>query len=157
MDLVYKGARFQIKKIEGLDVVDHPGSAVILPLIDPSTLLMIKNHRKAIGKTLLELPAGTLEDSELPMMCAKRELEEETGYKAKNLRTLVEFYASPGISNELIHVFVAENLVKGTQKLDANEEIEVISVKWSEALEMIRKGEIIDGKTILALLHYALF
>lgn len=157
MDLVYKGARFQVKKVDGLDVVDHPGAAVILPLIDPRTVLMIKNTRKAVGETLWELPAGTIDPSELPLMCAKRELEEETGYKAKNLRPLLEFYSSPGISNEKMYVFLAENLVKGTQKLDENEQIEVVAVSWTDILDMLKKGEIVDGKTIAALLHYALF
>lgn len=157
MEILYKGPRFQVKRIEEWDVVEHPGAVVILPLIDPQTIVMIKNRRRAVGKTLLELPAGTLEESELPLMCAKRELEEETGFKAKTIRPLIEFYTSPGFTNERMYAFVAEGLTPGKVQLDSHEEIAVEKVKWTDALEMLRKNEIEDGKTVATLLYYALY
>src|SRR5687768_7732547 len=96
MEVLYKGPRFEVKRIDGWDVVDHPGAVVILPLLDPHHLILIKNKRKAVNETLYELPAGLLEASELPLMCAKRELEEETGFKAKTITPMLEFYTSPG-------------------------------------------------------------
>lgn len=157
MEVVYKGSRFQVQENDGWQIIDHPGVAVILPLLDSQTILMIKNHRVAVNQTLWELPAGTLEDKEIPLVCAQRELEEETGYKGESFKPLCDFFASPGISNERIFGFVAEGLTKTQQKLDAREQIEVVPVKWGEALEMIRKGEIIDAKTIVCLLKYTLY
>lgn len=157
MEILYKGPRFQVKRINNWDVVDHPGAAVILPLLDPHTIVMIKNRRKAVEQTLYELPAGTLEVSELPYLCAKRELEEETGFKSQNIRPLLEFYPSPGFTNEKMYAFIAEDLTPGQVKLDPHEEISVEKVKWTDALEMIRSNQIIDGKTLITLLYYALY
>ena len=157
MELLYKGPRFQVKRIDNWDVVDHPGAVVILPLFDPQTIIMIKNRRRAVGEVLLELPAGTLEESELPLICAKRELEEETGFKAKNIRPLLEFYSSPGFTNERLYAFVAEDLKPGQLKLDPHEEISVEKIKWTDALELMRTNQIQDGKTLLTLLYYALY
>lgn len=157
MTVVYKGSRFQVVEKDRWQIIEHPGVAVILPLLDPQTILLIKNHRVAVGATLWEVPAGTLELGENPLDCAKRELEEETGYKGNKFKPLADFYSSPGISNEKIFCYVAEDLVKTQQKLDEREQIEVVPVAWGDALEMIRKGEIIDAKTIICLLKYTLY
>jgi ADP-ribose pyrophosphatase len=157
MEVLYKGPRFEVKRIDNWDVVEHPGAVVILPLLDPHTLAMIKNRRRAVGEVLWELPAGTLEVSELPLICAKRELEEETGFKAKTIRPLLEFYTSPGFCNEKMYAFVAEDLSPGKPQLEAHEEISVEKIKWTDALEMIRKNQIVDAKTLLTLLYYALY
>lgn len=157
MEILFKGPRFQVKRIDNWDIVEHPGAVVILPLLDPHTIIMIKNRRKAVNQTLWELAAGTLEEGELPLICAQRELEEETGFKSKTIRPLLEFYPSPGFCNEKMYVFTAEELTAGKVHLDPHEEITVEKVKWTEALEMIRSNQIVDGKTLVALLYYALY
>lgn len=157
MKTLYKGPKFEVQKIDECDVVIHPGAVVILPLLDPSIVLMIKNKRKAVGKTLWELPAGTIDPDELPLVTAKRELEEETGYKAKELKPLMEFYTSPGYSNEKIYAFLAEEITPSKRNLDPDEEIEVHPVKWKDIIEMIRDEHIVDAKTLTVLMHYIMF
>lgn len=139
------------------EVVIHPGAAVILPLLDSETVLLISNYRFCLGSRLLELPAGTLEKDEEPLECAKREVEEETGYRAGHMEPLLHFYSTPGFSNEILYVFVAKDLMFMGQNLDEGEKIEVVPVKLAQALEMIKEGTIVDVKTIAALLFYSKF
>ena len=136
------------------DVVEHPGAAVILPVLDDQRVVLIRNHRRIINKTLWELPAGTLEPPEPPEVCAARELEEETGYRAGRLRPLTEFFASPGVLNERMYGFLATELRKTEQALDAHEEIEVVPTPSWQVQDMIREGHIEDGKTIALLLYW---
>jgi ADP-ribose pyrophosphatase len=130
----------------------HPGAVAIVPLVDAGKVCLIRNHRIAVERTLLEVPAGTLEPGEDPAVCAARELEEETGYTAGKLEKLSAFYMSPGILNERMHVFLATDLRPGPTRREAGEEIDNHVVPWDEALAMIERGEIEDGKTIAALL-----
>jgi ADP-ribose pyrophosphatase len=157
MKTLYEGSVFSLKQDGKREYITHPGAAVILPLLEPNIVLMIKNKRFAVGKTLWELPAGTLEPDEIPLMCAKRELEEETGFKAKEFKPLLEFYSTPGFSNEKLYAFVAEGLKPTKQKTDPDEEIEVHPLTWTEILSLIKSGEIVDGKTLTVLMHYILF
>ena len=157
MKALYKGPLFEVQKIENKDVVVHPGAAVILPLLEPGVVLMIKNKRVAVGKTLWELPAGTVDPDEMPLVTAKRELEEETGYKAKELKPITEFYTSPGYSNEKVYAFLAEEVRKTKQNLEPGEEIEVVPMKWTHIIELIKNEEIQDAKTLAVLMHYILF
>jgi ADP-ribose pyrophosphatase len=164
---VFHGVRFDVHAVElpGRDgrkhrreAVVHPGAVVILPLLDPQTVILIRNERFAVGQTLWELPAGTLEAApETPLTCAHRELIEETGYQAANLTKLTAFYASPGILTELMHAFVATDLTPVGQDLDESEQISVHPKPWSEVLELVRTGEIRDAKTIATLLYYRTF
>ena len=145
------------------EVVVHPGSVVVLgfvtgggaPTRDDSVLL-IRNHRQSLGKQLVELPAGTLERGEAPINAAGRELQEETGYLAQRLVAMPSFYASPGVLTEKLHAFAAYDLTRTAAQLDAGEQIEVLPTRYLDALEMIKSGEIEDGKTIATLLMYAL-
>jgi ADP-ribose pyrophosphatase len=139
------------------ETVEHPGSATILPLVDDDHVCLIRNQRPSVAQTLIELPAGTLEAGEEPLVCAYRELEEETGYRAKHIEPLCGFFPSPGILNERMHLFVATGLELHEQNLDDGERIENLIVRWSEALEMARDGRIQDGKTLVGLLYYDLF
>ncbi len=162
---IFKGSRFDVLEIDAKageksfkrQVVDHPGAVVILPILDSSHLLMIKNVRQSVCQTLLELPAGTLEPHEDPLTCAKRELEEETGYRANSTLPLFQFYASPGFCNEILYVFLAKELTFHKQSLDETEEIEVEKISLSNALNLIRTGQIKDAKTICTLLYYSQF
>lgn len=153
-------ARFRVVEIEqpspaGIakrQVILHPGAVTIIPLVDPDHVCLIRNERVAVGKTLIELPAGTLEPNEPPAETAARELQEETGYVAARWRELPGFFMSPGILCERMHVFVAEELTLGATAREAGENIENLVVTWDETLAMIDRGEIEDAKTIAALL-----
>ena len=142
------------------DVIRHNGSVVILA-VDKSKskkdpyIVMEHQYRHAAKQYLWELPAGKLEPGEDPLAGAKRELAEETGYKAKKWRPLVEYYASPGFLGESMKVFLAEGLVPGNPHPEDDEQIEIRLVKLSEVLKMIEKGAILDGKTLTSVLFYA--
>ncbi len=138
-------------------VVVHSGAVVILPILPDGRIVLIRNERFAIGQTLWELAAGTLEVGEDPGVCAARELIEETGYQADHLEPLVEFYPSPGICTELMRVFVATSLQHVGQKLEPDEKIEVDAVTPGQLLDMIQSNTIRDAKTIASFLYYRTF
>lgn len=134
-----------------LDVIDHPGAAAIVPLIEKSEVLMLRQYRHAVRTTLWEIPAGTLDPEETLLDCAGRELIEETGYRANRWHKLGEIVPVPGYSSERIHIWLARDLVPASQNLDQDEVIEVERVAFGEALAMIRRGEIQDAKSICGL------
>jgi len=139
------------------EVVEHRGAVAILPILPDGNILFVRQFRLPAGKVLLEIPAGTLSPNEEPLECAKRELEEETGYIAGEWRKLTSLYLAPGYSTECIHIFLAEDLRAGERNPDEDEEIRVCQFSLKEALEMVRKGEIEDAKTVSALLFYKTF
>ena len=139
------------------EVVVHPGATVILPFLSESEILLIRSKRYAVGQILVELPAGTLERNEDPINCAGRELLEETGYLAGRLQPIGNYFTSPGILSEKMYAYAAYDLEKQQQRLEEDEEIEIMSAGFDEALEMIRTGQIHDGKTIATLLMYDRF
>jgi ADP-ribose pyrophosphatase len=134
--------------------VRHLGSVAILPLLDDGRICLIRSGRVTVDKTLIELPAGTREPNETPLETARRELIEETGYRAQDFEELLSYYPSPGILSERMWIFVATGLTPGEHAREPNEQIENLIVTWHEALAMIDCSEIQDGKTILALLTY---
>jgi ADP-ribose pyrophosphatase len=136
------------------ETIQHPGSVVILPILDDGRVCLLRNYRVAVGATLIELPAGTLDRDEPPAETAARELAEETGYTATKLEPLTELLMSPGILHERMHVFVATGLTAGATALEAGEEIESLVVDWDKALSMVDDGRIVDAKTVAALLLY---
>jgi len=136
------------------EVVAHPGAVVVLGLLDDDRIVLIRTFRYAVGQTLYELPAGTLEKNEDPMNCAGRELLEETGYLATRLERLMAFYTSPGILSERMYAFAAHGLQKQRAALEEGEDIELEPVSWDEAFAMIGDGRIADGKSIATLLWY---
>jgi ADP-ribose pyrophosphatase len=133
------------------EVVRHPGAVLIVPRLDEDRLVLVRNYRIAVADRLWEFPAGTLEKGEAPEAAAGRELEEETGYRAARIRHLAEFYTSPGLSDELMRVFAADELEFVGQRLEPHEDIQVGVVSIDETMSMIDDGRIIDGKTIAAM------
>ncbi len=134
------------------EVVRHPGAVAILAVLPDGKILMEHQYRYAIGNTLLEVPAGKLDKGEEPLAAAKRELEEETGYQAKNWKQLGSIFTSPGFCDEVIHIFLATDLEKGEQHLDDDEFVELVSYSVPELEEKILKGELYDGKTLAGLM-----
>jgi len=145
-----------------LEMVRHRGAAAIVPLLsgldaeDPSVLL-IKQYRYATGGTIWEIPAGVLEPGEEPVECARRELREEVGAEASKLEHLTTIYTTPGFTDERIHIFLATGLTVGETQHELDEFIEVTTLPMSRILEMIRDGELLDGKSVSALLYVAGF
>jgi len=134
------------------EVVDHRPAVVIVPIDDSGNLLMVRQYRYAVGETLLEAPAGVVEEGEEPDETAQRELQEEVGRISGNLRKLGEFWATPGFCNELMHAYVARDLSHSSLAADDDENITVVPVPVAEALDMIASGAIRDAKTIAVLL-----
>ena len=134
------------------DVIEHPGSVVVVPLLSPVEVCLVEVVRVAVGRTLLELPAGTLDRVESLEAAAARELAEETGYRSRRLTAAGGFWMSPGILRERMHLFVAEGLEPGPQALEPGEQIRVRVVRWEEAIAMCLDGAIDDAKTVAGLL-----
>jgi ADP-ribose pyrophosphatase len=139
------------------DVVKSPKAVGILPLIDKDKVILIRQFRFAINKEIWEIPAGKLDRGEKPEIGAKRELKEETGYEARELKKIGEFYLSPGYSTEYMYLFLARRLKKGEQNLDKGEKIKEVKIfSKKEVLKMIKSRKIVDAKTILALFFFGL-
>jgi len=134
-------------------IVRHPGGAAILPLHGDGSVTLIRQLRPAVGGFLLELPAGRLSKGEEPQLCAARELVEETGLAAASLVSLGILHPSPGVFDEVIHLFLATGLSQGEAAPEAYEDIACVRVPYQEALQMAADGRITDGKTIAALLR----
>ena len=134
------------------EVVKHPGAVVILPLTNEGEVVMVRQYRHATGEILLELPAGKRDGAEEPLECARRELEEETGYTAEQWQVICSFYTSPGFCDELLYLVLAKGLVKGEACPDEEEFIDVVTIPLAEAARMVLNGEIRDGKTCLGIL-----
>ena len=160
-DVIYVGRKIQVvvdtsTGRDGLtvcrDIVLHPGAVAILPIVDDEHICLVRNVRRTVGETLLEIPAGTLEPGEAPAYAAARELAEETGYRAGRWSKLAEFIPSPGILTEKIHLFVAQDLTPGAMNLENDEDLKPECVTLHEAMEWVLNGTIRDGKTLVALL-----
>jgi ADP-ribose pyrophosphatase len=133
------------------EIIEHPGSVGIVPLLSGDRVLLIRQYRHAAGETIWEIPAGTMERGETPRECAGRELEEETGHRAESLTPFFDCYLAPGYSMELMHVFLARRLTPTEQRTEEDEIISVKPVTSEIAFHMIKSGEIRDAKTICAL------
>lgn len=137
------------KKYSKREIVEHPGAVAIVALTEENEIVLVKQYRKAVERVLLEVPAGKLEIGEEPKETAIRELKEETGFKSNRIEYLLEFYSSPGFSNEKIYLFLADGLVEGEAQPEKDEYIEVTKVKLDDLIDKIFKGEILDSKTIV--------
>jgi ADP-ribose pyrophosphatase len=133
------------------EILYHPGSSVIIPRLGKDSFLLVRQFRYAVRNWLWEFPAGTLEPGETPLHCARRELEEETGYRAHSFRPIACFYPSPGVSNERMHLYLATRLRKTRPSPEEDELLEVRTFRFAELKRMARSGRIRDGKTLLGL------
>jgi len=161
--VLFQAKRFRVEEVEQADedgarhikhIVRHPGACVIIPLVSATEICLIENFRAAVSRTLLELPAGTLEPPEPPEETALRELIEETGYHAAQLRLIHRFYMSPGILDEAMFVYVASDLTPGAASLEAGELIRTRVCSLTEIDGLLKSGQIQDAKTIAALAFY---
>ena len=134
-----------------LDMIRHPGASAIVPVHEDGSVTLIRQFRHAAGGFIYEIPAGKLNPGEDPQDCAARELEEEIGYRAGQLDLLTSIFTAPGFTDEVIHIYKGSALVKGTQNLDHDEVIEVLTISLAQALDWIRTGIIRDAKTMVGL------
>jgi ADP-ribose pyrophosphatase len=137
------------------EVVEHPGAVAVLPVLDDGRLVLVRQFRYAVGRALLEVPAGTREPNEGPEACARRELREETGYDAGRVEELTRFFVSPGWCTEQLIVYRAVGLRQASAALEADEDLEVVVITPEEIPALIASGDIADAKTITALLAHA--
>jgi len=145
-----------------LEMFRHPGASAVVPFIDDPAdddprVLLIRQFRHAADGYIWEVPAGRLDPGEPPEACARRELEEATGMVADRLERPTTIYTTPGFTDERIHLFLAHGLTAGRQDREADEFMELNEVRWREVLELIRRGEINDGKTLSCLMFVECF
>lgn len=165
-EILYKGKVFQLKRdmvIEpgGVraerDIIVHHGSVVILPVFPDGRVLLIRQYRHSVGEFLWELVAGRKEPGETPVAAARRELIEETGYRAKRLRKLLHVVPTPGFVSEWMWIFAAEGLTQGAAQQEEDERITSRSFTWKQAEQMIQRGTLRDAKSICGILYYLRF
>ncbi len=163
--IVFSGLVINIEQMEvqigdsGLhtyQVIRHPGGAAVLPVHDDGSVSLIRQLRPAVDEIVLEIPAGRLNQAEAALDCARRELLEETGLTAAALIPLGTVYSSPGVFDEIIHLFAATGLTQGAAQPEDDEEIEVLRLPLAEVLLMAADGRISDGKTMAAILRWDL-
>ena len=133
-------------------MVEHGESVAIVPVDAEGNVILVRQYRKAVERTLLEVPAGSVEEGEDPVACARRELLEETGYTASHIEPIASFYTTPGFCTELMHAYLATELTPGEAQPEFDEQIEVVPVPLQEIGELIHGREIQDGKTLTSLL-----
>ena len=134
------------------DFVDHLGGVTIIPIISKSEIVLVRQYRYAVGKYLLEIPAGTIEVDESPLDCARRELREETGYEAGVMEELLRCYLAPGYSSELMYIYVARDLKEVGSRAEPDEELQIENLELDKIVSMIDKNLVKDAKTICGIL-----
>jgi len=137
--------------ITDMEFVEHPGATAIIPMLNESRIILLKQYRHALRKYIWEIPAGTIDPQESVINCAKRELIEETGYSAEQWQKLGEMTPVPGYSDERIHIYLATDLQPAGQNLDRDEIINVHEIEFNEAMEMVNAGKIQNAKSITGL------
>lgn len=158
IDLYLEEVELPNGKTSTREVVKHPGAVAVIALTSDHKMVMVKQYRRPMDRILVEIPAGKLEKGEEPIVTAKRELEEETGYTTDSLSHIISFYTSPGFADELVYLYLAEDLKVMTTKaeLDEDEFVEVMEVTVDEALTLIQNKEIYDAKTAYAVQYLQL-
>ncbi|MHA0855525.1 NUDIX hydrolase [Paenibacillus sp. CMAA1364] len=138
------------------EVVRHPGAVAVLAIYN-GKMLVVDQFRQAMGRCEVEIPAGKLERGEDPQEAAVRELQEETGYRCGEINLLQSFYTSPGFADEIIHLYVTEDLTPGEMSLDEDEFLELSQITLEEAYQFMREGRISDAKTMMAVYAWHLY
>jgi ADP-ribose pyrophosphatase len=140
------------------EIIKHPGAVAIIAVTNENKIIMVEQYRKALERTIVEIPAGKLEKGEEPASCARRELEEETGYECESLELVTSFYTSPGFADEIVHVFLAKGLTvkENSAALDEDEFVNLEELTLEEALQYIKDQKIYDAKTIYAVQYLQL-
>jgi ADP-ribose pyrophosphatase len=143
-------------KTASREIIKHPGAVAVLALLN-DTMIVVEQYRKALERNQVEIPAGKLDPGELPLDAALRELEEETGYRSDSVRLISSFATSPGFADEIIHLYIAENLIKGETRLDEDEFLDCEAITLEEAKQYILDQRISDAKTILAVYAWEVY
>ena len=138
----------------GRSLIMHPGISVMVPILEVNRIILLKQYRYGAGRVLWEVPAGTISPGETPLQCAKREIVEETGFKASRWKKLASCYTSPGYNTEVIHCFTASQLCESQASLEEDEVLEVEVIAVQEVKNMIKEGKIQDAKSLVALFSY---
>jgi ADP-ribose pyrophosphatase len=133
------------------EVVEHTGAVAIIAVDNNDEIILVQQYRKPVERVLLEIPAGTMEEGEDPLMCAQRELREETGFTAEHWEKILSYYSAPGFTDEYLHLYIATSLTGGEIKLDHDEFVETIRMPLHEAYDLIFNGQIADGKSIIGI------
>jgi ADP-ribose pyrophosphatase len=149
--------RFPDDSVGQLEMLRHSGASAVVPFLDPPgsadpRVLLIRQFRHAADGFIWEVPAGRLDAGESPEACAGRELEEEIGMRARRLERLTTIHTTPGFTDERIHLFLAEGLEPGAEHREADEFMELHTLRWAEVLRLAESGEMVDGKTLVSLL-----
>lgn len=159
--IIYRGLKIDValRSIELADgsigereFVLHRGAVALVPMVDRDHVCLVRNHRFAIDRTLLEVPAGSIDAGEAPEQTAVRELLEETGYRTERMTRLRDWYVTPGVMTERMFLFLCEDLTPGPTDHQLDERLESVIVSWDEALAMVHDGRIEDAKSMLSIL-----
>ncbi|WP_044747934.1 NUDIX hydrolase [Bacillus alveayuensis] len=158
IDLYVEEVELPNGKTSKREIVKHPGAVAVIAVTNEGKIVFVRQYRKALDRVLVEIPAGKLEKGEAPLTTARRELEEETGYKCETLHHLTSFYTSPGFADEIVHLYIAENLTKleNAASLDEDEFVDVLEVTLEEALQLVKEQQIYDAKTAYAIQYLQL-
>ena len=140
-------------KIGNREYINHPGAVCCVPILNDGRVVLINQYRYAVGRKVIELPAGKINKNEKPEIAVVREVEEEIGFKSKDLILLTKIYPAVGFANEKMWIYMTRNLEKTVSKTDEDEFIQIMPVKFEKALSMVWDGIIKDAKSIIALLH----
>jgi ADP-ribose pyrophosphatase len=139
------------------EYMEHPGAVCVLPFIDKKNIILVRQYRYPVKEVTYELPAGKIDKNEKPLMCVKRELEEETGFTSKKILKLASFWPTAAFSDEIIHIYAARQLIKGTHSPDEDEFLQTVILPFEKVLEMVKKGKIRDSKSMIGIMYWAVF
>jgi ADP-ribose pyrophosphatase len=137
------------------EVVEHAGAVAVVALDNDNNIIMVRQYRKPVEMVLMEIPAGTMEEDEDPLLCAQRELREETGFSAEKWDKILSYFSAPGFTDEFLHLYLATGLTRGETDLDEDEFVETVHLPLTEAYRSIFAGHIADGKSIIGI-QYAM-